>query len=518
MSRSVRISSRKSSLAKLQAYLVADALKKKHPGLKIEFQFRDSLGDIDLNSPLWQMQSKGVFTQDFREELLTNKTDLVVHSYKDLDLQADARTKIISVLPRADQRDLLLFRKNSLSAPPGNSIGILSSSPRREYNLSSFLKKALPLRFQNCKINFEPVRGNILTRLSKWKESGLPGIVVAKAAIDRLLSEDFPESVLEEFISLRAKIREVLNESVFMCIPLSENPNAPAQGALAAEIRSSDPELLDLARSISDPGTEESVLHERTVLKKYGGGCHQKIGVAHLKKDYGEIFYVRGITDQNEILSEKFLSIATNAPRPASLNELWPLSKKDLEFNRKAIDPGIYPKSRNLWVSRENAWPDAWRNQDYGSIIWAAGLKTMFELAKKDLWVSGTADGLGETEDAGLSILLPGKPDFLKLTHKDSLNVKSDIERLYTYELELRNPVPEITGKKYFYWMSGYQFDLVFGKNPEIKNAFHASGPGITKSHIEKKLGNGAHVDVFLNFDDWFQYYTGEKLERPDKN
>ncbi len=66
----IRISSRKSDLARLQAYAVGDALKKAHPALSVEYFFKESLGDKNLTDPLWKMPERGVFTEDFVGDLL----------------------------------------------------------------------------------------------------------------------------------------------------------------------------------------------------------------------------------------------------------------------------------------------------------------------------------------------------------------------------------------------------------------------------------------------------------------
>jgi hydroxymethylbilane synthase len=131
----LRISARSSDLAKIQAYRVGEALRNKNPNIEIEFLFRESLGDKNLTDPLWKMPEKGVFTEDFLKDLLNEQTDLVVHSWKDLPTEEKEQTVIAATLPRADQRDLLLFKKSSV----GNSNPrLLSSSPRRVYNLDSF--------------------------------------------------------------------------------------------------------------------------------------------------------------------------------------------------------------------------------------------------------------------------------------------------------------------------------------------------------------------------------------------
>ena len=47
---------------------------------KIIFKTKDTSGDIDLTTPLHKMPEMGVFTSDIREELLSGKADIAVHS------------------------------------------------------------------------------------------------------------------------------------------------------------------------------------------------------------------------------------------------------------------------------------------------------------------------------------------------------------------------------------------------------------------------------------------------------
>ncbi|ASP43282.1 hypothetical protein AMR47_21520 [Leptospira interrogans] len=55
------------------------------------------------------MGTKGDFTQDLTADLVEKKVDIVIHSWKDLDLEGHPDTTIIGVLDRADQRDVLLW-------------------------------------------------------------------------------------------------------------------------------------------------------------------------------------------------------------------------------------------------------------------------------------------------------------------------------------------------------------------------------------------------------------------------
>ena len=70
--KTLRIISRKSLLAKIQANIVAEKIKEAFPNITLEFLTKETSGDIDLSTPLHQMPDPGVFTNDIREELLRN--------------------------------------------------------------------------------------------------------------------------------------------------------------------------------------------------------------------------------------------------------------------------------------------------------------------------------------------------------------------------------------------------------------------------------------------------------------
>src|SRR3954471_12316352 len=236
----VTIGSRRSDLARIQAYQVGEALRVAHPQIEIDYSFHESLGDKNLNDPLWKMPEKGVFTQDFREGLLRGDFDLVVHSWKDLAIEDDPETEIVATLRRADQRDLLIVRQDRWSqVEQTGRLSILTSSPRRAHNLDSFLRAALPADIETIK--FGNVRGNVPTRVRKLLESDADGLIVAKAAIDRLLEAPQPE-----FAETQMFLREALSRCRWMVLPLRENPSAPAQGALAVEISRQRADLREL--------------------------------------------------------------------------------------------------------------------------------------------------------------------------------------------------------------------------------------------------------------------------------
>ncbi|EPG72789.1 hydroxymethylbilane synthase [Leptospira fainei serovar Hurstbridge str. BUT 6] len=509
MSFVLRIGSRKSSLAKLQSCFVRDALLKEHPNLNVELFFKEASGDQDLVTPLWKMPTRGVFTQDLTKELTDGNVDLVIHSYKDLDLEGHAGTETVMVLPRADQRDVLLWKRSAFDNPP-NEIKIHSSSPRREYNLSAFLPSALPRRYQGKPIYFHPVRGNVQTRVRKWLEDdSISGLVVAKAALDRLLSREFSFAEQAEYSEVRDQLRAVLNEQLFMVLPLSKNPNAPAQGALAAEFRAGDDRVRELLSPLRSLSEERNVGDERRLLSLFGGGCHQKIGVAVHSGESGTILFMRGKTDSGEELDSAIRWRSDEFPRPISDSYIFPTKRQTVGRARLPL-PSSPPTSRFWFVARADAFPESWSNPGPDTILVVAGTKTWEKLASRDVWVHASTDGLGEGDAKNLATLLGEIPDFVKLTHEESGIVEGTWDRLSTYKVEWEAELQDLSGYSHFFWMSATQFDRAYRKDPSIAQKIHATGSGATYSYIRNILGTNGKVYAFPNYESWVNACKGE--------
>ena len=282
----IRILSRKSDLAIIQAREFSDYLQSKHPFVEIEFVTKSTSGDKDLITPLSEMPTEGVFTNDLRDELINNKCDLIVHSWKDLPIEVGDKTKIVATLKRADKRDILFLKKNKIT--DSKKITILCSSPRRQYNLENFIKNYFPQKFDE--VSFENIRGNIPTRFKKFLENpNSDGFIVANAAIDRLLLNNY-----FEFNELKTTLKKNINECLWSILPLSINPCSPGQGALAIETRNKDNNLNNILKDINFFEDYSNVIEERSILKNYGGGCNQKIGVSYISHKLGLVGSKRG--------------------------------------------------------------------------------------------------------------------------------------------------------------------------------------------------------------------------------
>jgi hydroxymethylbilane synthase len=476
----IRIGARRSHLARLQAYLVGDALQKAAPGLAIEYSFKESLGDKNLQDPLWKLPERGVFTEDFVQDLHEGKVDLVVHSWKDLPTEERPGLALLGTLPRADARDLFFLRRESFGK---ENLTLLTSSPRRTFSATRELPKLLPFPVRG--LETKSVRGNVHTRLRKLVEGEGDGLFMAKAALDRLLSAE-----REDFQGSKEEIRGYLHHLQWMVLPLTYFPTAPAQGALAIEGKAGRADLAQLVKKIHCEQSAAAVQAERERFAAYGGGCHQKIGLTvapHPRLGNLEFFY--GELSSGEVLH----SIrAEKSPAPRHNEERWPLEPGPAFFARAPLaarHPGT-----DLFVARADALPE-WELGE--ELIWAAGLDTWKKLARRGVWVNGSSEGLGESEPEVQA--LAGRPlSFTKLTHERSGN-RATFPTLATYTLRPR-PFTLPRAKSYF-WMSETSFLRALELDPSIREARHASGPGYTAEAIERVLGKP--VAVYINYRHW---------------
>lgn len=529
----VTIGSRRSDLARIQAYQVGEALRAAHSQVQINYSFHESLGDKNLTDPLWKMPEKGVFTQDFREGLLRGDFDLVVHSWKDLAIEVDPETEIVATLPRADARDLLLVREDRWAEVKASGVmTILTSSPRRAHNLDSFLRQALPAKL--TELNFVSVRGNVPTRVRKLLQSETDGLIVAKAALDRLLSA--PAVGADDFVETKKELRAALSRCRWMVMPLRENPSAPAQGALAIEISRQRDDMRNMIAPINCGDAFSAVEREREILRSYGGGCHQKIGASVLRRSFGEVTFLRGLTDDGRVLDG--YSLLASRPRPAKVSSelLWPVDSAESDwFVREKVSiedslslwervsvgelrlnpsPQPSPKVRGsenpnaLWIAKAEALPDDWQVPAC-QVVWASGAQTWKRLARRGVWVNGCAESLGEQEPARIETLAGGPLNWLKLTHEGGYT-DGEMPTAATYRLLPRNEGIDLRGKRYFFWKSGSSFEQALMLNPWLREMTHFCGPGNTQRILER---NGVTAHVFLDHKQWLD----EMCQNPER-
>jgi hydroxymethylbilane synthase len=255
VTRTLRVGTRGSALARIQTQAVVDAL-----GAPAEIVPIVTAGDRSA-APLEQIGGTGVFVSALRTALVSTEIDVAVHSYKDLPTAPCEGVTIAAVPRREDPRDALVARDGLTLAelPPGSRIG--TGSPRRAAQL-----RALGLGFV-----VEPIRGNVDTRLRRVADGAFDAVVLALAGLRRLGRD--------------GEVSEILD-------PIQVLP-APAQGALAVECRTSDPATRDLLSTVDDADSRAAVIAERALLAALEAGCTAPVAALAEIAEGPEI-YLRG--------------------------------------------------------------------------------------------------------------------------------------------------------------------------------------------------------------------------------
>src|ERR1700761_5164739 len=118
----LRLGSRGSPLALVQAQIVADALRAAH-GVAVEIVTIRTTGDRVQDRPLAEIGGKALWTKELDRALLHRDIDVAVHSMKDVETIRPETIAIAAMLPRADVRDRLVGAPSIAALPPGARIG-----------------------------------------------------------------------------------------------------------------------------------------------------------------------------------------------------------------------------------------------------------------------------------------------------------------------------------------------------------------------------------------------------------
>lgn len=253
----IRIGTRGSRLALIQARLAQAAVEAAMEGVQTQLVILHTKGDKILDKPLAEIGDKGLFVSEFEQAILNGAIDLAVHSAKDLPMSLADGLTIAAVLPRADVRDVLVMKKGSLSPGERNAFVLGTGSQRRCAQAERLWRGSV------CR----QIRGNVETRLKKLEDGGYDGLLLAKAGLDRL---SIDESSRPQF---------VFN-------PLEPERFLPAacQGIIALET-AADSELAGLLRRISDRETELAFRVERRVLELLQADCSEPAAAWCRRKD-----------------------------------------------------------------------------------------------------------------------------------------------------------------------------------------------------------------------------------------
>lgn len=278
----IRIGTRKSMLACIQAETVAEYIRLHCEGYEAELVKVVTTGDRILSKKLDEIGQKGLFVKELDNALLNGNTDLSVHSLKDMPMELPDELPIIGYSRREDARDVLVLPKGAGEYDGRRPIGC--SSNRRILQLKGL--------YPNAEI--KTVRGNVLTRLEKLDNGEYGALVLAAAGLKRL--------GLEGRISRYFSVEEM--------VP------AAGQGILGIQGRAG--ESYDFLEDFFDSAAEPCALCERACMAYLNGGCSLPIGV------YAEVLdekrmEVRGLYYDETVKIARTMSMAGSPDRPEAL-------------------------------------------------------------------------------------------------------------------------------------------------------------------------------------------------------
>ena len=238
----IRIATRLSPLAILQTNEVIKKIKFYDPESICEIIKMESDGDL-TDAPLHTIGGKGLFVSKLEMALENGIADIAIHSLKDVPALLDSKFSIAATLPREEAGDALLLKQDLTKNDLTSNLKIATSGPRRRSQLLAI----------NPKLNIVPIRGNIQTRINKMKTEDLDGLIVAKAALNRLkISHPNMHLFSEE-----------------QMLP------AAAQGAIGIEVITNEisSDIDSLLKLINDKLTHQATEIERIVVASLEGNC-----------------------------------------------------------------------------------------------------------------------------------------------------------------------------------------------------------------------------------------------------
>ena len=396
------------------------------------------------------------------------------------------------------------------------------------YNLTHYFKEYLPASSNIEKIETKVLRGNVNTRIQKLLDDDFDAVVLALPGLERLSMSD----------QSREQLIPLIQNLTFMVPPQTEFPSAAAQGALAIEClkdRKDSGELYQKLQKVHCQTTQDEVSRERKAFSEYGGGCHLAVGIhVEKKKDFFCHFHRGFHAEQN--IQLQFIENLNNARELPRLSKgakvfLGLSEKKAVQFKSKypslvfdkLITKQALPAKAffgdHLYVTSKycfHALDILNKNKDFQKFLFAAGTKTMREMAALGFWVHGCADGLGETELVRLR-----NSEFLKLFYKDhyALEILSHdktqselaaVTPTYTHLIheiskEYRH---ELLSCELFYWTSATEYRFFINLIPELAKKIHACGLGKTYDELTQK--EKVSAVPFLSMREFEQYLKSQ--------
>lgn len=237
--RTIKIGTRGSKLALWQAYYVEEKLQQ--AGCKTEIVTIETKGDKILDVSISKIGSKGVFTEELEEQLVSGHIDIAVHSAKDMQSSLPDGFQLIAFTEREKVNDVLVSHKKVNLDQQDLVLG--TSSTRRVATLKHYYPH----------IRTVEVRGNLQTRIRKMEEGVCDALLLAYAGVHRM---EYDHMIAQE-------------------LSISEFIPAVGQGSVAIECHDSLPQEIQnvIKSALNHEASALQLRAERAFLKKVEGGC-----------------------------------------------------------------------------------------------------------------------------------------------------------------------------------------------------------------------------------------------------
>lgn len=261
--KTVRIATRQSDLALWQAKFVGNILK----NIGFNYELVPMLASADKHQlPLSQSGGKGQFVKVVQQAVLDFKADIAVHSAKDLACVTNSGLYLAAVPKRYCVNDVLIANKKLDSLPQNTKIATGS------------IRRASQLKLIRDDLECVQIRGNVPTRIDRFKKGEYAAIMLAQAGLERL----------------------GLMQDDFEIIPVDVMIPAAGQGSLAIECRENDVAMQEILTKINDYSSHQELIAERACLYKLGGHCFAPIG-CYAKVIGDDIELVANVVGEKEL-------------------------------------------------------------------------------------------------------------------------------------------------------------------------------------------------------------------------
>ncbi len=325
----LRVGTRGSPLALIQAERVVAGLRTSRPDLATEIVTIRTTGDAITDRPISEIGGKAVFVREMEEALRENVIDIAVHSIKDMETVLPPGLVLGPILAREAPEDALLCRemgKGSGKKPSGDAAKVrgIDALPCGAVIGTSSLRRRAQLLRRRGDLEIVPIRGNVGTRLDKLEAGATDAVVLAVAGLQRLGREIDPACIL----------------------PISEMLPAPGQGAIGIELRDGDDAVREIVAPLDDPRAAMEIAVERAFLRGLGGSCRTPVGA--LARDDGGVG-IGARVDAGPIRFQALLATPDGAyiweaeaemPR----GEAEAMACEEGRQMRAGVDPGIVDK------------------------------------------------------------------------------------------------------------------------------------------------------------------------------